>query len=119
MPWLIAEVDGAVAGFACADRFRDRSAYCLTLENSVYVDTDNIGKASLLADLIARCEALGDQQMIAVIGDSGNTASMGLHGALGFRRVGVYEKVGLKFGRWLDVVLMQRGLGEDDRSVPL
>lgn len=122
LPWLIAEVDGAVAGYAYADWFRDRSAYRFTLENSVYVDTaqhrQGLGRA-LLAELIVRCEALGYRQMIAAIGDSGNLASIGLHGALGFRQVGIYEKVGLKFGRWLDVVLMQRGLGEGDRSVPL
>ena len=122
LPWLIAEVEGAFAGYAYAAPFRERSAYRFTLENSVYVDTAHhrrgVGRA-LLTELLARCEALGYRQMIAAIGDSGNHASIGLHSALGFRDVGVYRTVGLKFGRWLDVVLMQRSLGEGDRSLPL
>jgi L-amino acid N-acyltransferase YncA len=73
----------------------------------------------LLAELIARCEALGYRQMIAVIGDSANHASIGLHTALGFRQVGVYHSVGLKFRRWLDSVLMQRSLGDGDRNLPV
>jgi L-amino acid N-acyltransferase YncA len=122
LPWLIAEDGGAVAGYAYASRFHERSAYRFTLEDSVYIDPAyqrrGIGRA-LLAELIARCEALGYRQMIALIGDSGNHASTGLHRALGFRDVGVYGSVGLKFGRWLDVVLMQRSLGEGDRNLPL
>lgn len=121
LPWLIAEADGAVAGYAYAAPFRERSAYRFTLENSVYVDAAHhrrgAGRA-LLTELLARCEALGYRQMIAAIGDSSNHASIGLHRALGFRDAGVYRSVGMKFGRWLDVVLMQRGLGEGDRNVP-
>lgn len=120
LPWLIAEVDVAVAGYAYASRFHERSAYRFTLEDSVYIDPAyhrrGVGRA-LLAELITRCEALGYRQMIAAIGDSGNHASIGLHRALGFRDVGVYGSVGLKFGRWLDVVLMQRSLGEGDRNM--
>ena len=120
LPWLVAEANGAVAGYAYASRFHERSAYRFTLEDSVYVDPEHhrrgAGRA-LLAELITRCEALGYRQMIAAIGDSGNHASIGLHRALGFRDVGVYGSVGLKFGRWLDVVLMQRSLGEGDRNM--
>jgi L-amino acid N-acyltransferase YncA len=122
LPWLVAEADGAVAGYAYADRFRERSAYRFTLENSVYIDAAHhrrgVGRA-LLAELITRCEALGYRQMIAVIGDSANHASIGLHRALGFRDAGVYRSAGLKFGRWLDTVLMQRSLGDGDRNLPV
>ena len=122
LPWLVAEADGVVSGFAYAAPFRERSAYRFTLEDSVYVDAAHhqrgVGRA-LLTELVARCEALGYRQMIAAIGDTANHASIGLHGALSFQRAGVYQKVGLKFGRWLDVVLMQRSLGEGDRSLPL
>jgi phosphinothricin acetyltransferase len=122
LPWLVAEADGAVAGYAYASRFHERSAYRFTLENSVYVDAAHhrrgVGRA-LLTELLARCEALGYRQMIAAIGDSANHASIGLHRSLGFQDAGVYRSVGMKFGRWLDVVLMQRGLGEGDRGVPL
>ena len=122
LPWLVAEAGGEVAGYAYASRFHDRSAYRFTLENSVYVDPAHhrkgLGRA-LLSELIARCEALGSRQMIAAIGDSGNHGSIGLHQTLGFREVGVYRSVGMKFGRWLDVVLMQRSLGDGDRSLPL
>jgi len=122
LPWLVADAEGAVAGYAYASLFHGRSAYRFTLENSVYVDAAQhrrgVGRA-LLTELLARCEALGYRQMIAAIGDSGNHSSIGLHWALGFREVGVYRSVGMKFGRWLDVVLMQRSLGEGDRSLPL
>ena len=122
LPWLIAEADGVVAGYAYAAPFRERSAYRFTLENSVYVDAAHlrmgIGR-TLLTELIARCEALGYRQMIAAIGDSGNHGSIRLHRALGFEDAGVYRSVGMKFGRWLDVVLMQRSLGEGNRSLQL
>lgn len=121
-PFLVAKVDGTVAGYAYAAPFRERSAYRFTLEDSVYIDPayhrQGLGRA-LLAELLARCEALGYRQMIAVIGDSINHASIGVHMALGFQHVGVYRSAGLKFGRWLDVVLMQRRLGDGDRSLPL
>lgn len=122
LPWLVAEADGVVAGYAYAAPFRERSAYRFTLENSVYVDAAHlrmgIGRG-LLAELIERCEALGYRQMIAAIGDSGNHGSIRLHRALGFEDAGVYRSVGMKFGRWLDVVLMQRSLGEGNRSLQL
>jgi phosphinothricin acetyltransferase len=121
LPWLVAEADGAVIGYAYADRLRDRSAYRFTLEDSVYIDPAHYRRGAgraLLGELLARCEALGYRQMIAAIGDSDNSGSIGLHRALGFEQAGIYSNVGLKFGRWLDVVLMQRGLGEGAASLP-
>lgn len=113
-PHLVAELDGRVLGYAYATLYRTRSAYRYTLEDSVYVHRDapkrGIGRA-LLAELIARCERLGARQLIAVIGDSDNTASIGLHHALGFEHTGVLKRVGFKHGRWVDSVLMQRSLG--------
>ena len=121
LPWLVAEEAGAVIGFAYASLFRERSAYRYTLEDSVYIDTAQhrrgAGRA-LLAELLPRCEALGYRQMIAAIGDSANAGSIGLHAAMGFATAGVYRNVGLKFGRWLDVVLMQRTLGDGALTVP-
>jgi len=120
--WLVAE-DGAgrVLGFAYFAPYRDRSAYRFTAENSVYVREDvrgqGVGKA-LVAALLERAAARGFRQMVAVIGDSENVGSIGLHLSLGFRQVGVLRSVGLKFGRWLDVVQMQRPLGEGDRTLP-
>ena len=121
LPWLTGEVDGETVGYAYADRFRERSAYRFTLENSVYIEPTHLRRGvgrALMRELIARCEALGYRQMIAVIGDSANLASIGLHRAVGFEDVGVYKAVGMKFGRWLDVVLMQKKLGEADTSIP-
>lgn len=121
LPWLVAEADGAVIGYAYASLFHARSAYRFTLEDSVYIDPAHhrrgAGRA-LLAEILARCEALGHRQMIAAIGDSDNPGSIGLHAALGFEHAGVYKQVGMKFGRWLDVVLMQRALGEGGTSIP-
>jgi L-amino acid N-acyltransferase YncA len=122
LPWLVAEEDGAVIGYAYAAPFRERSAYRFTLEDSVYIDAQRprrgAGRA-LMAELLRRCETGGWRQIIAAIGDSGNTASIGLHGTMGFETVGIYRNVGLKFGRWLDVVLMQRTLGEGAAALPL
>jgi phosphinothricin acetyltransferase len=121
-PWLVAEdAGGMVIGFGYFAPFRDRSAYRFTVEDSVYVRDDirgqGVGKA-LVADLIARAEAKGLRQMIAVIGDSENVGSIGLHISLGFRQAGVLRAAGMKFGRWVDVVTMQRALGEGERSLP-
>ena len=121
LPWLVAEADGAMIGYAYASRFHARSAYRFTLEDSVYVDPAHHRRgagSALLTELIARCEALGYRQMIAVIGDSGNAGSIRLHRAHSFADAGIYRQVGFKFGRWLDVVLMQRSLGEGDENVP-
>jgi phosphinothricin acetyltransferase len=121
LPALVAECRGEVRGYAYAGPFRPRSAYRHTVEDSVYVDPVvarcGVGRA-LLGALVARCTVLGFRQMVAVIGDSGNTASIRLHTALGFRHAGVINGVGFKRGRWVDVVLMQRALGEGDGSLP-
>jgi len=114
LPWLVLESAGAVAGYAYAGPFRPRPAYRFCVEDSVYLAPESAGRGFgrlLLAELLARCEALGARQMLAVIGDADNAGSIGLHRALGFRHAGVLEASGWKFGRWLDVVLMQRALG--------
>ena len=121
-PYLVAEVNGVLAGYAYAGPFRSRPAYRLTVENSVYIAPNThrrgIGRA-LLAALIEACEARGFRQVIAVIGDSTKqAASIGLHAALGFRHVGILEHVGFKHGRWLDSVLMQRALGPGATTEP-
>ena len=113
-PWLVWDADGDVRGYAYASQFRDRAAYRATCENSIYVAADaarqGIGKA-LLHALCDAARAAGFREMIAVIGDgSGNHASVGLHRACGFAEAGKLTNVGQKFGRWLDVVYMQRGL---------
>lgn len=120
-PYLVAEEDGEVLGYAYVTFYRTRSAYRYTVENSVYVRHDivarGIGRA-LLAELIVRCERLNVRQMIAVIGDSGNAASIGLHRALRFEDAGVLKCVGFKHGRWVDSVLMQRAIGSGDAALP-
>jgi phosphinothricin acetyltransferase len=121
LPYLVAEVDGAVAGYSYASPYRGRSAYRFTLEDSVYIANGlhrrGIGRA-LLTTLLARCERGPWRQMIAVIGDSGNAASIGLHTRLGFRRMGALDAVGWKFDRWVDSVLMQRALNGGDAKPP-
>ena len=117
-PYIVAEINGAVVGFAYATTFRPRSAYRHTVENSIYVDPEATGKgvgSMLMQDLINICGKMGFRQMIAVIGDTENNASIGLHEKLGFVRAGVLRATGFKFGRWVNTVIMQRGLdgGED------
>ena len=122
LPYLVAERDGAVAGFSYAGRYRDRSAYRFTIEDSVYVAEGAGGRGiggALLRELVSRCEAGPWRQMIAVIGDSSNTASVALHRSCGFASVGTLASVGFKHGRWVDVVLMQRPLGAGGRSNPV
>ncbi len=112
--WLVLEVNDAVVGYAYAVQFRDRPAYRHTAETTVYLARPALrqghGRALMLA-LIDAAVARGFRQLVAVIGDSGNAASIGLHAALGFRHAGQLTRVGRKFGRWLDVVYMQRGIG--------
>ncbi len=120
-PYRVAEVAGEVRGYAYAGPHRPRPAYRHTVENSVYVDTGTLrlgigGK--LLEDLIEQCTGRGYRQMVAIIGDSDNQASIGLHVRLGFEKVGVQPSVGFKFGRWVDSVTMQRALGEGDGTLP-
>lgn len=121
LPWLVAEREGRLLGYAYANYFRPRLAYRFCLEDSIYLHPDSQGQGLgrlLLAELIGRCEALGARQMLAVIGDAENLGSIGLHRALGFADTGVLKSAGWKFGRWLDVVLMQRQLGLGDAGSP-
>lgn len=121
-PYLVAELDGAVVGFAYAGSYRARPAYRHTLEDSVYVAPDALGRGlgrALLDELIVRCEATGRfRQMVAVIGDNANAGSVALHAACGFEMIGTFRAVGFKFGRWVDSVMMQRALGDGDASLP-
>jgi phosphinothricin acetyltransferase len=121
-PYLAAEVDGQIAGYAYAGFFRTRPAYRFTLEDSIYIAPDcwgrGIGRA-LLDRLVAESAARGFRQMIAVIGDSTRQqASIRLHASAGFARIGVLPNVGYKFGTWLDSVYMQRALGDDPLAPP-
>ena len=121
-PFIVADVNGAIAGYAYAGPYRTRPAYRFTVEDSVYIDPTmqrrGIGRA-LLTRLLAEAEAAGFRQMIAVIGDSDQTPSIALHEALGFHMVGTFDAVGYKFGRWLDSVLMQKPLGKGAEAAPL
>jgi L-amino acid N-acyltransferase YncA len=120
-PYLVAEANGVVLGYAYAGPYRARPAYRWSVEDSVYIAPEahrrGIGRM-LLESLIAESERRGFRQMIAVIGDSAQTASIELHRALGFRLIGTIVSVGFKHGRWLDTVLMQRPLGRGDTSTP-
>jgi phosphinothricin acetyltransferase len=120
-PYIVAEVEGAVAGYAYAGAFRERPAYRFTVEDSIYIAPEmhrrGIGRA-LLMRLIEEAEAAGFRQMMAVIGDSAQAGSIGVHRACGFEDAGVFKAVGFKFGRWLDTVQMQRALGEGSRTTP-
>lgn len=121
-PWLVATAEnGEVVGYAYASNYRGRPAYRFSVENTVYVSPDAIGQGlgkSLLRKLIEECEARGHRQMIAVIGDSENLSSIGLHVALGFTHAGKLDSVGFKHGRWVDSVLMQRPLALGDTTLP-
>jgi L-amino acid N-acyltransferase YncA len=115
LPYLVAELDGVVAGLAYAAPFRTRAAYRYTVEDSVYIAPDRLGQGigkALLTRVIAEAEALGLRQMVAMIGDSGNSGSIGLHRSCGFRPTGVFTGLGFKAGRWVDVVTMQRPLND-------
>jgi len=114
LPYFVAVIGGAVAGYAYATLYRERPAYRYTVEDSVYVRRDYAGNgvgSALLPELIAGCERAGRRQMIAVIGDSENRPSIRLHEKFGFQRVGLLPAVGWKFSRWVDTVILQRGLG--------
>jgi len=122
MPYLVAvRADGSLLGYAYANFYRPRIAYRYTVEDSIYVAPDAAGQGvgrKLLAELIARCTAMGFRQMVAVIGDSANMGSVGLHKALGFAMIGNLPSVGFKFGRWVDSLYMQRALGPGDSTLP-
>ena len=120
-PYFVATLDGRVVGYAYAGAYRPRPAYRFTVENSVYLEPAihrrGIG-LQLLQRLIAESEARGYRQMIAVIGDSANAGSIGVHTKCGFDMIGTHPNVGFKFGHWLDTVMMQLALGDGGRTVP-
>jgi phosphinothricin acetyltransferase len=121
LPYLAAEVDDTVRGFAYAAPYRTRSAYRHTVEDSIYVDPGAAGRGvgrALLGRLVDLCGAAGYRQMVAVIGDSANQASIRLHQGLGFAEIGTLPAVGYKRGRWVDTVLMQRALGDGGETPP-
>lgn len=120
-PYIVAEQNGVLAGYAYAGPYRDRRAYDWCIEDSIYIAPElhrrGIGRL-LLRRLIAESEALGFRQMIGVIGDTANAASVAVHAACGFRLIGTFQSIGYKHGRWLDTVLMQRALGSGDVAPP-
>lgn len=119
LPWLVAERAGQVLGYAYANHFRPRLAFRFCVEDSIYLGPDAKGQGVgtlLLAELMARCTAAGARQMVAVIGDSANLGSVGVHRRLGFEDAGILKSAGWKFDAWRDVVLMQRALGLGDRE---
>jgi len=120
-PYLVAALEGRVVGYAYAGAYRPRPAYRFTVENSVYlqpaIHRRGIG-LQLLQRLIAESDARGYRQMIAVIGDSANAGSIGVHARTGFQMIGTHPNVGFKFGRWRDTVMMQRALGEGATTLP-
>jgi len=121
LPYLVVEEDGEVLGFAYCQWFKPRPAYRFSAEDSIYLHPDAAGKGLgkvLLAELALRAEAAGIRKLIAVIGDSSNAGSVGVHRALGFAPVGVFKSCGWKFGQWLDIVLMEKTLGEGDTTPP-
>lgn len=121
LPWLVAEQDGRVLGYAYCQWFKPRPAYRFSAEDSIYLHPDAAGQGigkRLLEALSVHAEAVGIRKLIAVIGDSGNAGSIGVHRALGFTQVGQFKSCGWKFGRWLDIVLMEKAIGEADRTPP-
>ena len=121
LPWLVAEDGGEVVGFAYGNWFKPRPAYRFSVEDSIYMDPaahrKGLGRA-LLAELLAVLERTGTRKVMAVIGDSDNAGSIGVHRALGFEMVGVVQSCGWKFDRWLDIVMMQKTLGAGDSTPP-
>ncbi len=119
--WLVAADASGVLGYGYYTQLRDRSAYRFSAEDSVYVRDDvrgqGVGRA-LVAALLDHATERGFRQMFAIIGDSDNVGSVGLHAALGFARIGLLKAAGFKHGRWLDVVYMQKALGAGDRTLP-
>ena len=114
LPYLVAVDDGQVVGFAYGNWFKPRPAYRYSVEDSIYLDPNQHGKGlgrALLAELMARCEAVGIRKMMAIVGDSANAASVGVHLALGFEQVGKVDACGWKFGAWRDIVILQKTLG--------
>jgi L-amino acid N-acyltransferase YncA len=122
LPYLVAERDGRVLGYCYASLYRTRSAYRYTVEDSIYIDRDEMGRGigrALLSRVIERCAALGYRQMVAVIGGSEQWPSIRLHRRLGFVEIGTLRAIGFKFGDWVDTVLMQRPLGDGAATPPI
>ncbi len=121
LPWLVVEIDGQVMGFAYGNWFKPRPAYRFSVEDSIYLASEAQGKGLgklLLGELLGQLERRGIRKVMAVIGDSANLGSVGLHRTLGFEPAGVMTSCGWKFGRWLDIVLMQKTIGQGDSSPP-
>ncbi|KQT11520.1 GNAT family N-acetyltransferase [Ramlibacter sp. Leaf400] len=121
LPWLVAEQDGRVLGYAYCQWFKPRPAYRYSAEDSIYLHPDAAGKGlgkQLLAALMAQAESVGVRKLIAVIGDSSNAGSVGVHRALGFTPVGTIANCGWKFERWLDIVLMEKAIGAGSSTAP-
>ena len=121
LPYLVAEAEGKVLGFAYAGPFRPRAAYRYTVEDSVYIAPEAVGRGvgrAVLTAVLSACEELGVRQVVAVIGDSGNAASIGLHRSLGFTDAGVGKSFGFKHGRWVDIVWMQKSLNGGNETTP-
>lgn len=121
LPYLVAAQGPQVLGFAYCNWFKPRAAYRYSAEDSIYLDPAAQGRGIgrlLLAELVRQAEAAGIRKLIAVIGDSANAGSVGVHSALGFNRVGVLQSCGWKFDRWLDVVMMEKALGAGDKAPP-
>jgi L-amino acid N-acyltransferase YncA len=122
LPYLVVEKNKQILGFAYCNWFKPRPAYRFSAENSIYMHPDSRGQGLgklLLSELCAQAERVGVRKFMAVIGDSANAASIGLHSSLGFERVGVIKSCGWKFEQWLDIVLMEKALGQGDRTKPV
>ena len=121
LPYLVIEQDDEIAGFAYGNWFKPRPAYRHSVEDSIYLAPDLQGKGlgrALLAELMARFEAVGIRKVMAIVGDSANAASVGIHLTLGFTQIGIVESCGWKFGAWRDIVIMQKTLGLGDTQPP-
>jgi L-amino acid N-acyltransferase YncA len=122
LPWLVVEEGGQVLGYAYGNWFKPRPAYRFSVEDSIYLAPEAAGKGLgrlLLAELLAVLQRAGIRKVMAVIGDSANAGSIGVHRALGFTPVGTVQACGWKFGRWLDIVIMEKPLGEAHHAPPL
>lgn len=122
LPYIVAEQDGRILGFAYCNWFKPRPAYRFSAEDSIYVSDDARGQGIgrlLLQALAERAKAAGVRKLLAVIGDSANAGSIGVHKALGFTEVGVMRSVGWKFDAWRDIVLMEKALGAGDTTSPV
>jgi phosphinothricin acetyltransferase len=121
LPWLVLERDGVVLGFAYGNWFKPRPAYRFSVEDSIYLAPEAAGQGLgklIMAELLTQLERRGVRKVMAVIGDSGNAGSIGVHRAAGFAHAGTVKSCGWKFGRWLDIVLMERSLGAGDSTPP-